>query len=156
MRISDWSSDVCSSDLWAGVSGHQAPVDDDHRHPRPHQGARRAPLHHRDRLRSAAEGFGMTASHFPMRQESITTVPGSTRCSARHLENRGISLDYCGRVLIKTSGDCHDGPVVFKSAQGSGEAMFPGMELMRSEEHTSDLQSLMHISHAVFCLKITH
>src|SRR3546814_7086785 len=31
-----------------------------------------------------------------------------------------------------------------------GDAMFPGT---RSEEHTSELQSLMRISYAVFCLK---
>src|SRR3546814_12842276 len=29
-------------------------------------------------------------------------------------------------------------------------------ERMRSEEHTSELQSLMRISYAVFCLKKTH
>src|SRR3546814_5242850 len=29
----------------------------------------------------------------------------------------------------------------------------PGLELLRSEEHTSELQSLMRISYAVFCLK---
>src|SRR3546814_13473605 len=29
----------------------------------------------------------------------------------------------------------------------------PGMEELRSEEHTSELQSLMRISYAVFCLK---
>src|SRR3546814_2941672 len=29
----------------------------------------------------------------------------------------------------------------------------PGAALMRSEEHTSELQSLMRISYAVFCLK---
>src|SRR3546814_6179211 len=28
-----------------------------------------------------------------------------------------------------------------------------GLELLRSEEHTSELQSLMRISYAVFCLK---
>src|SRR3546814_4713272 len=31
--------------------------------------------------------------------------------------------------------------------------MAPRMERMRSEEHTSELQSLMRISYAVFCLK---
>src|SRR3546814_5212048 len=29
----------------------------------------------------------------------------------------------------------------------------PGLEVERSEEHTSELQSLMRISYAVFCLK---
>src|SRR3546814_3358325 len=32
-------------------------------------------------------------------------------------------------------------------------AMMPGILLVRSEEHTSELQSLMRISYAVFCLK---
>src|SRR3546814_1591971 len=31
-----------------------------------------------------------------------------------------------------------------------------GMQLLRSEEHTSELQSLMRISYAVFCLKKKH
>src|SRR3546814_3621150 len=31
-----------------------------------------------------------------------------------------------------------------------------GMSLYRSEEHTSELQSLMRISYAVFCLKQNH
>src|SRR3546814_7697582 len=30
---------------------------------------------------------------------------------------------------------------------------YPGAERIRSEEHTSELQSLMRISYAVFCLK---
>src|SRR3546814_3370787 len=32
-------------------------------------------------------------------------------------------------------------------------AASPGLQLVRSEEHTSELQSLMRISYAVFCLK---
>src|SRR3546814_10382796 len=34
-----------------------------------------------------------------------------------------------------------------------GEAMALARELARSEEHTSELQSLMRISYAVFCFK---
>src|SRR3546814_1391230 len=33
------------------------------------------------------------------------------------------------------------------------DAEFDGLPLRRSEEHTSELQSLMRISYAVFCLK---
>src|SRR3546814_2104181 len=33
------------------------------------------------------------------------------------------------------------------------EAQTPGRDEARSEEHTSELQSLMRISYAVFCLK---
>src|SRR3546814_5596915 len=37
---------------------------------------------------------------------------------------------------------------------GSGRSMIrPALKAMRSEEHTSELQSLMRISYAVFCLK---
>src|SRR3546814_10074817 len=35
---------------------------------------------------------------------------------------------------------------------GSGPGL-PGLIIARSEEHTSELQSLMRISYAVFCLK---
>src|SRR3546814_1128417 len=40
------------------------------------------------------------------------------------------------------------------SAQSHGEAK-QGHEIERSDEHTSELQSLMRISYAVFCLKTT-
>src|SRR3546814_3982052 len=33
------------------------------------------------------------------------------------------------------------------------QSVFPASRLARSEEHTSELQSLMRISYAVFCLK---
>src|SRR3546814_10016963 len=36
-----------------------------------------------------------------------------------------------------------------------GSAIASSIALMRSEEHTSELQSLMRISYAVFCLKTT-
>src|SRR3546814_2860995 len=38
-------------------------------------------------------------------------------------------------------------------AIGVGRLARPADELTRSEEHTSELQSLMRISYAVFCLK---
>src|SRR3546814_8728568 len=44
---------------------------------------------------------------------------------------------------------------IFIGAADSREARVPvvGDDLARSEEHTSELQSLMRISYAVFCLK---
>src|SRR3546814_4748298 len=38
-------------------------------------------------------------------------------------------------------------------ARGDEEALATAIMLARSEEHTSELQSLMRISYAVFCLK---
>src|SRR3546814_9728797 len=46
----------------------------------------------------------------------------------------------------------------FGRAQAEGTKLFEGLVkegLNRSEEHTSELQSLMRISYAVFCLKKT-
>src|SRR3546814_10229339 len=38
-------------------------------------------------------------------------------------------------------------------AEAAQAAAVPGKKELRSEEHTSELQSLMRISYAVFCLK---
>src|SRR3546814_6318000 len=49
-------------------------------------------------------------------------------------------------VIDRTAGmDAHGGTLVGRGG--------PGQFLDRSEEHTSELQSLMRISYAVFCLK---
>src|SRR3546814_2542828 len=51
------------------------------------------------------------------------------------------------------SGTC-SGPVGGESGCGSGGALAMTAPMdVRSEEHTSELQSLMRISYAVFCLK---
>src|SRR3546814_9209271 len=39
------------------------------------------------------------------------------------------------------------------SDKGADLVLFPELNISRSEEHTSELQSLMRISYAVFCLK---
>src|SRR3546814_9010876 len=46
----------------------------------------------------------------------------------------------------------HEAGVGARAADIADVAVFDG-ELNRSEEHTSELQSLMRISYAVFCLK---
>src|SRR3546814_6009134 len=97
MRISDWSSDVCSSDLQRGRLRH---------------GARGAGLR-RVEPRGRGRGSGEEDVH--------PRIPQPPRC------DRAVQLSAArGR-----------------RARG-GE---------RSEEHTSELQSLMRISYAVFCLK---
>src|SRR3546814_8362152 len=123
MRISDWSSDVCSSDLqgqcprqeryrFAGSPGR----DPD----RPHQYADRS-------LQGAPQGQPQP----PRPSDDGQQAPHPPRLSQE--EGRG-SLSgtdrEAGSPQIRISGD-------------------PG----RSEEHTSELQSLMRISYAVFCLK---
>src|SRR3546814_2797995 len=120
MRISDWSSDVCSSDLFA----------------------RLAPLHYATFLFYLLAGF------------------------------LALQAGYDGFEMIKYRPDCAWTHVVFLQAHGLcdgrsfndvswsiGAAMtvyllFPlFLKLLRSEEHTSELQSLLRSSYAVFCLQ---
>src|SRR3546814_7278919 len=53
-------------------------------------------------------------------------------------------------VLIDADPQCHRRAVALADADIVGEF---GRGVARSEEHTSELQSLMRISYAVFCLK---
>src|SRR3546814_4478708 len=108
MRISDWSSDVCSSDL----EGRP-------RQPTPHRYWRHHSLEWECRRLHVRP-------QFPHPHEYGCGHPSLGRptslCSPLPL--RLQQLYYCSPRLTK-----------------------------RSEEHTSELQSLMRISYAVFCLK---
>src|SRR3546814_1762430 len=101
MRISDCSSDVCSSDLQAAVRPRGA----------------------QPRIRLA-------------------------------LENRDLP------ALFGEAVGCRDADNTATDDDGTPASAFSGDALpahdtvwLRSEEHTSELQSLMRISYAVFCLK---
>src|SRR3546814_4287872 len=109
MRISDWSSDVCSSDLAALRM----------------LAAQRLPqfgLRHRRRAELADHHAGRRIG------EQAATRDVHVRC-----ERGGKRRDHG----IAGAGDLED-----FSRRGR-----------RSEEHTSELQSLMRISYAVFCLQ---
>src|SRR3546814_2115251 len=92
MRISDWSSDVCSSDL----QKHAAPID-------------------------------LVAHFCPPRCWSKKFA--ITRYASIDSGMSGQTKNACGKPSKRNSS------------------------LVRSEEHTSELQSLMRNSYAVFCLK---
>src|SRR3546814_8919974 len=99
MRISDWSSDVCSSDLILAVGQRKSLGEDRGPHP-----AADSPCH-------------------------------------GHHEHRAAHDE--GQRRIPCAEDVEEAPHAGRIGH-SGE---------RSEEHTSELQSLMRISYAVFCLK---
>src|SRR3546814_5991387 len=73
-------------------------------------------------------------------------------------------LDYCPYIdpnpVDSINGEGHNyfrssNPYKLESWAAFGEAYYninPDLKLTRSEEHTSELQSLMRISYAVFCL----
>src|SRR3546814_6515784 len=118
MRISDWSSDVCSSDLPA-----VARLDLD--------GAPRLLLGGR-------------------------IEPGLLQAEGMHGEDRVITR-HVGRPVRKGAFD----PVPEHARLAGVEVdEMPGLARQdvpwivgRSEEHTSEIQSLMHISYSFFCLQ---
>src|SRR3546814_3035293 len=84
---------------------------------------------------------GCTRCH--LYQNATQTVFGEGAVDARMLfvgEQPGDREDLAGKPFIGPAGQIFD--------RALGEAGIDG----RSEEHTSDLQSLMRISYAVFCL----
>src|SRR3546814_4533123 len=114
MRISDWISDVCSSDLLL--------YGDDHAYGIPFTGSGTEAG-----IASLARDELVAYQQQWLRPENATVVVvGDT------------TLAEIVPVLDRHFGDW----------KGSGDA-----PAQRSEEHTSELQSLMRISYAVFCLK---
>src|SRR3546814_5538519 len=105
MRISDWSSDVCSSDLPA---------------------AKPAPFE----LPPVDAKYSTTPSNVD-RSKGVPKVDTFPNLDFPDLQHATLAN---GSKLILA--ERHEIPVV-----------------RRSEEHTSELQSLMRISYAVFCLK---
>src|SRR3546814_13536782 len=58
---------------------------------------------------------------------------------------------WAGRLLHDLNQVCNDLDPKYRSTWAPARARLA--HLLRSEEHTSELQSLMRISYAVFCLK---
>src|SRR3546814_2438159 len=124
MRISDWSSDVCSSDLMTNTSSEQA-------YATVRQAIEWLSAHYQDQpsLAVAAAEVGLSESHF---QRVFTDWAGiSPKKFVQYL-----TLAHAKERLAASVS-------VLDAAYDAG----------RSEEHTSELQSLMRISYAVFCLK---
>src|SRR3546814_2012402 len=122
MRISDWSSDVCSSDLlW-----------------------RHLPCARRSRRqRYARKPRGV---HIPM-ANTIKARPAEIghRSSFGHWEGDLLAFrQEFGKANLTS--------LVERCSRFTILARNPSPPF-RSEEHTSELQSLMRISYAVFCLK---
>src|SRR3546814_1550053 len=132
MRISDWSSDVCSSDL---------------------DGANQAAL----------SGFRIAilpacrSTHIVKPPHHVAGVNVGQREGLRSILGKRLRTpaNSARREWLGKSG------IVDHAARLSSLIAKPGMARLpaltsfwpwRSEEHTSELQSLMRISYAVFCL----
>src|SRR3546814_1404328 len=112
MRISDWSSDVCSSDL------------------------------------SDAEDDGPAL---------IATTPAGrlVTCAAKPKSGFGKRLKSPSSSIARAplSGSSAGWPISTTVPDQLSRIALKACATPRSEEHTSELQSLMRISYAVFCLK---
>src|SRR3546814_3068493 len=120
MRISDWSSDVCSSDLPGKAELHGLGLADETG----------------QALRAAGAGNGADGD---FRLAELGAVGGKDEV-AHHGD-----LAAATQRIARHSGD--------HRLARLGEALPALGDEVRSEEHTSELQSLMRISYAVFCLK---
>src|SRR3546814_4278332 len=124
MRISDWSSDVCSSDLTNVTLTYS--------HDSVFGGA------------LTLQGFYYDfyalygADILPVFQDPALAPAGTL------LEQSALSSEKYGAKLTYAHQD-----LLWRGLQVVAGADY----LHRSEEHTSELQSLMRISYAVFCLK---
>src|SRR3546814_1023071 len=123
MRISDWSSDVCSSDLaFRIVVALPQQVDD-------------VPVFVacRQRLRSHRIHVAVQVLQAVLVIVVVRAILALDACQLPERRHRvrfgshGVEIEPGRRIR--------------------------GDEAVRSEEHTSELQSLMRISYAVFCLK---
>src|SRR3546814_9303374 len=115
MRISDWSSDVCSSDLFH---------------------ARAERIHHAQSLAAADRGQRRLVAVLAAHGQQVVVVDRRQLHADPHFAGGGL-----GHRTV--AGDKHVGRIA--------ELMVGG----RSEEHTSELQSLMRSSYAVLCWKKT-
>src|SRR3546814_3794701 len=123
MRISDWSSDVCSSDLRRNIFAPQSFAP--HREEK-NMSIRKMIGRHPQVQGSVNEALALAVRHMMFCSDICTSCADA--CIA---EDKVADLRQCIRVCL----DCAD---VCDMA-------------FRSEEHTSELQSLMRISYAVFC-----
>src|SRR3546814_1402148 len=146
MRISDWSSDVCSSDLAQRFGGGNpgiaraddlGPTADDRALDEPELAERRAPdigqqLGNSARTVAAA-GFRLGLAGQP---------PARFAHGAPHAIGGA-----CPPSVHRSPTSCSPG-----TTSRRGRCRGARRPARRSEEHTSELQSLMRISYAVFCL----
>src|SRR3546814_2001644 len=134
MRISDWSSDVCSSDLESDRFSIETTED-----------ARRVP---QDRTVTAP---GRPGDPAPLPVVQYRQRPARSACNAGF----GKLKARAGPVYPqKRSSMVNDGlPWTGRALLSTSELGRDGGAVRRSEEHTSELQSLMSISYAVFCMK---
>src|SRR3546814_1429368 len=92
-------------------------------------------------------------SHFV----GLVTVPRRDRFAFRHIDFVRLDERRVLAILVFTDGEIQNRAVEMPRPLSASElewiANYLNQNYARSDEHTSELQSLMRISNAVFCLK---
>src|SRR3546814_3385423 len=127
MRISDWSSDVCSSDLQATQSSPEV----------------------------GNKGVTSTRCRFVTTPGKVVTITAVAAPGARDAASIDVAITGCKflkalEIFVQPAAILNPVVILLKNC-------IPTKPLstapIRSEEHTYELQSLIRISYAVFCLK---
>src|SRR3546814_1049008 len=128
MRISDWSSDVCSSDLLSASS----------------------PAGVRTLLNIARPAFSV-----PLKNAPPTAPTPAESAISETTSPRLVSPPRLARAIIFDGSSAAVRLALMAASRKAARAIVDASPAptARSEEHTSELQSLMRISYAVFCLK---
>src|SRR3546814_4902655 len=135
MRISDWSSDVCSSDL-----GHRADKG---------VGEPRAVERHL-LPRAAAAGKPQFVGLAGRVIEQQPELDHHRAVAALDAERR--ILEAAAEIMVMVDRQRRAQRRAIIEDRGGARVRKPARR-MRTEEHTSELQSLMRISYPVLCLK---
>src|SRR3546814_4358041 len=138
MRISDWSSDVCSSDLTAKRFDLRFTPDS-----------------------SPEAGYFFRSDHFPFAKRGVPAVSfgsGEDMVDGGLAAGKAFSDEYRANRYHQPADEWEASWTFTGMARDLQLLYTVGSELAnserwRSEEHTSELQSLMRNSYAVFCLK---
>src|SRR3546814_4957967 len=151
-RISDWSSDVCSSDCGGVGGGFLA-------------GRERGTLRVQHDAGDEEEGncwdhdWNQGAHPGSPARKGREEKPARTAEGARR-HARGTTTTRNGAGEHRDAPNVAYGPPTLRLACtvtpcwiNDDAPLFCATIMIRSEEHTSELQSLMRISYAVFCLK---
>src|SRR3546814_5433784 len=102
----------------------------------------------------------LAPQHATVRENGIRTrLPASVRVATVQFQMRRISqiseFEEQVEYFVDVASDYHADFVVFPELFTLELLSIEGEKLARSEEHTSELQSPMRISSAVFCLNKT-
>src|SRR3546814_10465671 len=135
MRISDWSSDVCSSDL---LFAHQLKF-------------RLRQREAFDVIPALAERIGQEDFRRYLLQDRMADRGPQRVCRRlRCKDEERVALAVCLEAILRKCCERRIGQRLPKFVNRNHHALACQE---RSEEHTSEIQSLMRISYAVFCLK---